>query len=161
MSKWLNSIGDNPRNRPDTARKMHDSMCSKADTIAGNRLLRCGHRRLFFTLKCHRPSSAETSHEQRVDAESACPETATLWLGHQPGIGDAAGKPITPGAGFGTVRRRQDFGRQSRRPVPAQPARQGQGDGPALPRQTLTRTGSADVVKFRTQSSFLVLGENV
>jgi hypothetical protein len=31
-----------------------------------------------------------------VDAESACSETATLRLGHQPGIGDAAGKPITP-----------------------------------------------------------------
>jgi len=78
-------------------------MCSKADTNAIGRLLRCGHRRLFFTLKCHRPSSAQTSHAQRLDAESACPETATLWLGHQPGIGDAAGKSIPPGAGFGTV----------------------------------------------------------
>ena len=93
-------------------------MCSKADTNASNRLLRCGHRRLFFMLKRHRSSSAQTSHEQRVDAESACPETATLWLGHQPGIGDAAGKPVPPGAGFGTVRRRQDFGRQSRRLFP-------------------------------------------
>ena len=55
-------------------------MCSKADTNGGNRLLRCGHRRFFFTLKCHRPSSAQTAHEQRVDAESACPETATFRL---------------------------------------------------------------------------------
>ena len=124
-------------------------MCSKADTTAGSRLLRCGHRRLFFTLKCHRPASAQTAHEQRVDAESACTETATLWLGHQPGIGDAAGKPVPPGAGFGTVRRRQDFGRQSRRPVPAKPARQGQRDGPALPCQTLARPGSTDGIKFQ------------
>ena len=149
MSKWLNATGNIPKNRPVTARKMRNSMCSKADTNAFNRLLRCGHRRFFFTLKCHRPSSAETSHAQRVDAESACPETATLWLGHQPGIGDAAGKPVPAGAGFGTFCRRQDFGRQSRRPVPAQPARQGQRDGPALPRQTLTRAGSADLVKFK------------
>jgi hypothetical protein len=160
MSKWLNYTGNIPKNRPVTARKMRNSMCSKADTIAGNRLLRCGHRRFFFTLKCHRPTSAQTAHEQRVDAESACPETATLWLGHQPGIGDAAGKPIPAGAGFGTVRCRQDFGRQSRRPVPAQPARQGQRNGPALPRQALARTGSADVVKFKTQGNFSGVGEN-
>ena len=118
MSKWLNSIGDIPKNRPATARKMRNSMCSKADTNEINRLLRCGHRRLFFTLKCHRPSSAQTSHAQRVDAESVCPETATLWLGHQPGIGDATGKPVAPGAGFGIVRRCQDFGRLNRRTVP-------------------------------------------
>ena len=149
MSKWLNSTGNIPKNRPVTARKMRNSMCSKADTNAFNRLLRCGHRRFFFTLKCHRPSSAQTAHEQRVDAESACPETATLWLGHQPGIGDAAGKPVPPGAGFGNVRRRQDSGRQSRRPVPAKPARQGQRNGTALPRQTLTWTGSADGLKFK------------
>ena len=130
---------------------MRDSMCSKADTIAGNRLLRCGHRRFFFTLKCHRPASAQTAHEQRVDAESACPETATLWLGHQPGVGDAAGKPVPPGAGFGTVCCRQDFGGQSRRPVPAKPARQGQRNGTALPRQTLARPGSADDIKFQVQ----------
>jgi hypothetical protein len=135
-------------------------MCSKADTIAGSRLLRCGHRRLFFTLKCHRPSSAQTAHAQRVDAESACPETATLWLGHQPGIGDAAGKPVPPGAGFGNVRRRQDFGRQSRRPVPAKPARQGQRDGAALPCQTLARPGSADGIKFQVQRNSSVLGKN-
>ena len=135
-------------------------MCSKADTNGGNRLLRCGHRRFFFTLKCHRPSSAETAHEQRVDAESACPETATLWLGHQPGIGDEAGKPVASGAGFGTVRHRQDFGRQSRRPVPAQPARQGQRACAALPRQTLTRPGSADGLKFTVQSIFSALGKN-
>ena len=135
-------------------------MCSKADTNAFNRLLRCGHRRFFFTLKCHRPSSAETPHAQRVDAESACPETATLWLGHQPGIGDAAGKSVPPGAGFGTFCRRQDFGRQSRRPVPAQPARQGQRAGAALPRQTLTRPGSADSLKFTVQSIFSAHGKN-
>ena len=135
-------------------------MCSKADTIAGNRLLRCGHRRFFFTLKCHRPSSAQTAHEQRVDAESACPETATLWLGHQPGIGDAAGKPVPPRAGFGIVCRRQDFGRQSRRPVPAKPARQGQRDGAALPCQTLARPSSADGIKFQVQRNSSVLGKN-
>ena len=134
-------------------------MCSKADTNAIGRLLRCGHRRLFFTLKCHRPSSAQTSHEQRVDAESACSETATFWLGHQPGIGDEAGKSIPPGAGFGTVCRCQDFGRQSRRPVPAQPARQGQRACAALPRQTLTRPGSADGLKFTVQSIFQLLAK--
>ena len=50
---------------------------------------------------------------------------------------------------FGNVRRRQDSGRQSRRPVPAKPARQGQRNGTALPRQTLTWTGSADGLKFK------------
>ncbi len=160
MSKWLNATGNIPKNRPVTARKMRNSMCSKADTNAFNRLLRCGHRRFFFTLKCHRPSSAQTAHEQRVDAESACPETATLWLGHQPGIGDTVGKPVPPGAGFGTVRRRQDFGRQSRRPVPAKPARQNQRACAALPRQTLARTGSADGLKFKVQRNSSVVGKN-
>ena len=159
MSKWLNSTGNIPKNRPGTARKMRDSMRSKADTNESNRLLRCGHRRLFLTLKCHRPSSAQTSHAQREDAESACPETATLWLRHQPRFGDAAGKPVPPGAGFGTVRGCQDFGRQSRRPVPAQPARQGQRTGAALPRHTLARPGSADGLKFKVQRKSSVVGK--
>jgi hypothetical protein len=118
-------------------------MCSKAATTAGGRLLRCGHRRNRCTPERDRPSSAETAHAQGVDPEPACPEAATLRLGHEPGIGDAAGEPVAPGAGFGIVRRREGIGRESRRPVFAQPARQIKGVGPALPRQTLARSGSA------------------
>jgi len=87
-------------------------MCSKADTIARARLLRCGHRSNRCTPERDWPPSAETAHAQGVDPEPACPETTTLRVGHEPGIRGAAGEPVRPGAGLGIVHHREGSGRE-------------------------------------------------
>ena len=135
-------------------------MSGKASTIVRVQLLTCQHQKTACTIEHRRPTGAENPPPKGVDAKRLCRQAAIVRLGHQPGIGDEAGKSIPPGAGFGTVCRCQDFGRQSRRPVPAQPARQGQRACAALPRQTLTRPGSADGLKFTVQSIFSALGKN-
>jgi len=134
-------------------------MCSKADTNAIGRLLRCGHRRLFFTLNVIGPQVRKLrTNKGWTQNQLALKLQLFGW--------DTSRESVTrlenqsrrvPDLELFVVC--QDFGRQSRRPVPAQPARQGQRACAALSRQTLTRPGSADGLKFTVQSIFQLLAK--